>query len=64
MNWRTGLLQHVAVRPGDPEAALKLTLPADAEAFVPTSVLLQRLHAGHRQIISRWAGLCAACTLT
>ena len=25
---------------------MKLTLPADAEAFVPTSVLLQRLHDG------------------
>jgi hypothetical protein len=41
---RAGLLQHVAVRPGDPEAALKLTLPVHANAFVPTSVLLQRLH--------------------
>ena len=28
----------------DPEAALNLTPPADAKAFVPTSVLLQRLH--------------------
>jgi hypothetical protein len=28
----------------DPEAALKLTPPADAKAFVLTSVLLQRLH--------------------
>jgi hypothetical protein len=43
---RAGLLQLVAVRPGDPEAALKPTPPADAKAkaFVPTSVLLQQLH--------------------
>jgi hypothetical protein len=41
---RAGLLQHVAVRPADPEAALKVKLPVHANAFVPTSVLLQRLH--------------------
>jgi hypothetical protein len=41
---RAGIFLHVADRLGDPEAALNLTPPADPKAFVPTSVLLQRLH--------------------